>query len=59
MSLLHRLSHLLGTNTGFVVSGWSDGILWIGFHCDKCGKVVGIHPSATRHKPPTEWEPEG
>lgn len=35
----HRLSHLLGWNTGRVVSFWHDSKLYIGFKCNGCGEI--------------------
>lgn len=31
---------------GYVVSGWADdGVLWMGFRCDDCGKIKHAAPS--------------
>ena len=37
--LLHRISHLLGTNVGKVASWNEDGYIKIGFECSGCGKI--------------------
>jgi hypothetical protein len=42
----HRLSHLLGWNTGRVVSFWLDDTIWTGFRCDGCGEVNHAQPVA-------------
>lgn len=40
----HRVAHWLGWNLGTVVSALDrQGTVWIGFKCDACGKVSGIH----------------
>lgn len=53
----HRLAHRLHWQRGYVVSGWSDDALWIGFRCDACGKVTGAHIAETKSgaAPPTVW----
>jgi hypothetical protein len=30
---------------GHVVSGWHDGVLWMGWQCDRCGAVRHYAPS--------------
>lgn len=57
----HRLEHRLGWQRGYVVSGWSNGALWIAHRCIDCGEVSGAHISETNRRdgytgpPPTEW----
>lgn len=42
--MLHRLMHLLGWNTGRVVTKLDeDRNVWVGFQCDKCGEISGRH----------------
>jgi hypothetical protein len=47
--LLHRLAHYLGLTTGRVET-WRrrDGTLMVGFRCDGCGKLTGVHPSLVK-----------
>jgi hypothetical protein len=56
--LRHRLAHLLGWNTGRVVTWWEprvrwfeevpeDAVLMVGFACDTCGEVSHAGPSVT------------
>ena len=33
---------------GHVVSGWHDGVIWIGWQCDDCGAVRHYGPTATK-----------
>jgi hypothetical protein len=33
---------------GHPVSGWHDGILWMGWQCDRCGAVRHYGPTSTR-----------
>jgi hypothetical protein len=42
--LRHRLAHRLGRQTGTTVS-WTarDGRLMVGFFCDGCARVTGVH----------------
>lgn len=43
---LHRLAHWTGWNGGRVVTWWSTypgRYLMVGFRCDGCGEVSGIH----------------
>lgn len=44
--LLHRLTHLFGWNRGRVES-WTArcGKPMVGFRCDGCGALLGIHPT--------------
>ena len=43
MKFWHRITHLFGWNTGRVVSWWDDTRLMIGFRCDGCGDIQGVH----------------
>lgn len=47
MRLIHWVAHLFGWNTGQVYSWWdaNTGKLMIGFRCDKCGDIQGVHES--------------
>lgn len=42
----HRLVHWFGWNGGTVVTWRSrSGRLMVGFRCDRCGELAGIHPA--------------
>lgn len=44
--LLHAIAHLFRFYTGTVETWWrEDGMLMIGFKCDVCGKISGVHES--------------
>ena len=43
-ALQHWLAHRLGWNGGVVVTWWSgDRQLMVGFLCDGCQKLSGVH----------------
>jgi hypothetical protein len=49
-SIWHWVAHRLGWNYGHVES-WLDGErLMIGFRCDTCGSLTGVHESFTTAK---------
>jgi hypothetical protein len=59
----HRWAHRLHWQRGYVVSGWSDDALWIGFRCIECGEVHGEHIAEWRNgvpvtgaRPPQVWQ---
>ena len=41
--MLHRLSHLFGIFNGTCYSWWDNGKLMMGFKCNKCGDISGVH----------------
>ena len=42
--MLHKLMHFLKLNHGRVISNLDDnGAVWVGFQCDKCGKIEGAY----------------
>jgi hypothetical protein len=41
--MFHKLMHLLGRNTGEVVTWWQGPHIMVGFKCHGCGKVSGAH----------------
>lgn len=42
--MLHRLAHLIGWNTGRIVTKLDqDGNVWVAFQCNGCGKISGRH----------------
>ena len=45
--LLHKLAHFFGWNTGDVYVFWHGERLMVGFKCDGCGKMQGVHESVT------------
>lgn len=51
MTLWHRLMHLCGWTTGSVYTWWDDTgtrrRLLVGFKCDVCSCIEGIHESVT------------
>lgn len=51
MSILHRLRHLFGWNTGTAYSWFDDttGRLMTGFRCDGCGSIECVSASRTRY----------
>jgi hypothetical protein len=46
---LHLRAHWLGWNHG---RAWSitdsEGAVWVGFRCDGCGSIDGVHKRALR-----------
>ena len=49
--MFHWVAHLLGWNGGRVVSKYDeDGVLWIGFQCEKCSRVQGAAPVDMRFR---------
>jgi hypothetical protein len=44
MTLVSRVRHWFGLNTGSVITEWRDDELWIGFACE-CGATHGWHKS--------------
>lgn len=53
--VLHWLAHRFGYNTGEVATWWEGKRLMVGFRCDGCGEISGIHESALSrsHMPET------
>lgn len=43
--MIHRLRHLIGWYYGQVYTWYDDNILMIGFKCDTCGCIDGVHKS--------------
>jgi hypothetical protein len=43
MTLRHWLAHLLGWNTGEVYVWWDRGNIMVGFRCDGCDTISGVH----------------
>lgn len=41
--IIHKIAHLLGWNEGRIVSATMDEKVVIGFRCDFCGEVSGVH----------------
>lgn len=40
----HRMAHRVGWHQGQVVTWWSpDGRIMIGYRCDTCGALSGVH----------------
>ena len=39
--LLHKLSHLFGTNSGVVECFYKDDILMVGYRCE-CGELMDV-----------------
>lgn len=37
--LIHWFEHLIGWNTGKIISWSDDDFIYIGFECDECGKI--------------------
>ena len=56
--ILHAISHWLGMTTGMVCSRWRNGVVEIGFRCDGCGRVSGIHKTNAKHPgmTDTDWD---
>lgn len=46
---LHAMEHRLGNNSGTITSWWEGDSknerLMIGFKCDTCGRLSGVHES--------------
>jgi hypothetical protein len=45
MSIKHWLAHRLEWNEGHVVTWWAGPRLMVGFRCDGCGQLSGVHAS--------------
>lgn len=43
----HWLAHKLGWNTGTIEVFWQGPRLMVGFRCDGCGNLSGVHESVT------------
>lgn len=43
----HLLEHILGVNHGTVECWWETDILMVGFKCNECGRIDGVHESVT------------
>lgn len=43
--LIHQISHWFGWNGGEVVTFWRGRRLMVGFRCDGCGAISGLHES--------------
>ena len=41
-SILHRVSHWFGWNTGTVETWYRGDVLMVGFRCDKCGRLSHV-----------------
>jgi len=41
--ITHRVAHLLGWNYGDIETWWTGEKLMVGFRCDGCGKLSGVH----------------
>lgn len=48
----HKVSHILGWNTGQIVSFWCDNILYIGFQCDHCKRINNAFPTKVKRNEP-------
>jgi hypothetical protein len=45
MKLIHWIAHLFGWNHGKVYTWWDGNTLMIGFRCDGCDTISGVHKS--------------
>lgn len=43
MSITHAIAHLFRLNHGRVETFWRHGELFVGFRCDTCGRLQGVH----------------
>ena len=41
--MIHRLAHLFGVFNGTCYSWWDNKKLMMGFKCNKCGDISGVH----------------
>lgn len=48
-TLLHKIAHLLKWNYGKCESWWSDDKIMMGFRCDGCEKLSGVHEVPKYH----------
>lgn len=52
MRILHWFAHLFKWNTGRIETWWEPdcitGKLMVGFRCDGCGELQGIHQSTLK-----------
>lgn len=39
----HMVAHWLGWNRGWPYAFYRDGVLMVGFFCDGCGELSGVH----------------
>ena len=51
MKLAHWIAHLFGLNGGEVTTYWEGNRLMVGFRCDGCGAVSGLHESHVNGPP--------
>ena len=49
--LTHWIAHKFGWNTGEVAVFWQGARLMVGFRCDGCGTLSGVHESVTTRSP--------
>jgi hypothetical protein len=49
--LTHWIAHKFGWNTGEVAVFWRGARLMVGFRCDGCGTLSGVHESVTTRSP--------
>jgi hypothetical protein len=45
MNFLHWLKHLFGWTTGEVYVWWEGETLMVGFKCNGCDTITGVHRS--------------
>lgn len=45
LKLFHFIAHLFGWNHGKVYTWWDGNTLMIGFRCDGCDTISGVHES--------------
>lgn len=48
--ILHRFRHLIGWYYGDVYTWWDNNIIMVGFKCDICGNIEGVHKSVVGNK---------
>ena len=46
--LWHRIQHRFGWQRGMVDAITIDGAVWVGFQCDQCGNISGLHKAWPR-----------
>jgi hypothetical protein len=50
--MMHRIAHWFGWNTGVPYAWWDGDRLMMGFFCNGCGSLRGIHetPNSMRRR---------
>lgn len=48
-AVAHEIVHIFHWQRGYVVAATDDrGVVWVGYCCDTCQRLTGIHPTGTK-----------